>query len=154
MNRETYKKRLLWMVSASMKLKTCLLFGRKGMTNLDSVFKSRHDFVDKGMYSQSYGFSRSHVWMWKLDHVESWVPKNSCFWTVMLMTLETPLDRKEIKSFNPKGKQPWIFIGSTVTEAPILWPPDAKRQLIGKDPDAGKVWRQKEKGMAEDEMVR
>ena len=154
MNRETYKKRLLWMVSASMKLKTCLLFGRKGMTNLDSVFKSRHDFVDKGMYSQSYGFSRSHVWMWKLDHVESWVPKNSYFWTVMLMTLETPLDRKEIKSFNPKGKQPWIFIGSTVTEAPILWPPDAKRQLIGKDPDAGKDWRQKEKGAAADEMVR
>ena len=63
------------MVTASMKLKTCLLFGRKAMTNLDS----RHDFVDKGMYSQSYGFSRSHVWMWKLDHVESWVPKNSYF---------------------------------------------------------------------------
>ena len=120
------------MVTASMKLKTRLLFGRKGMTNLDNVFKSRHDFVDKGMYSQSYGFSRSHVWMWKLDHVESWVPKNSCFWTVMLMTLETPLDRKEIKSFNPKGKQPWIFIGSTVTEAPILWPPDARDNSLEK----------------------
>ena len=126
------------------------------MPNLDSILKKqRHCFGNKGPSSQSYGFSSSHVWMWELDHKEDWVPKNRCFWTVVLEnTLENLLGFKEIKSVNPKGNQPWIFIGSIDTEAPILWRPDAKSQLIWKDPDAGKDWRQKEKGMAEDEMVR
>ena len=116
----------------------------------------RHYFADKDPSNQSYGFSSSHVWMWELDHKESWAPKDGCFWTVVLeKTLENPLDSKEIKSVNPKGNQPWIFIGraDAETEALILWPPDVKSQLIGKDPDAGKDWGQEEKGMTEDEMV-
>ena len=98
-------------------------------------------------YSQSYGFSCSHVQMWELDHKEGWTPKNWCFWTVVLeKTLESPLDNKEIKIVNTKGNQPWIFIGRTdaEAEAPILWPPDGKNWLIGKDPDTGKDWKQKE----------
>ena len=101
-------------------------------------------------------FSSSHVWMWELDHKESWVPKNWCFWTVVLeKTLESPLDFKEIQPVNPKGNQSWLFIGRTDAEAetPILWPPDAKNWLIGKDPNAGKGWGQEEKGTTEDEMV-
>ena len=97
-----------------------------------------------------------HVWMWELDYKESWVPKNWCFWTMVLeKTLESPLDYKEIQPVHPKGNQSWIFIGRTDTEAeaPILSPPDAKNWLIGKDPDAGKDWRQEEKGMTKDEMV-
>ena len=93
--------------------------------------------------------------MWELDSEESWVPKNWCFWTVVLAkTLESPLDCKEIQPVHPKGDQPWIFIGRTDVEAetPILWPPDEKSWLVGKDPDAGKDWGQ-EKGMTEDEMV-
>ena len=95
--------------------------------------------------------------MWELDYKESWVLKNWCFWTVMLeKTLESPLDCKEVQPVHPKGNQSWIFIGKTdaETEAPILWPPDAKNWLIWKDHNAEKVWRQKEKGMTEDEMVR
>ena len=95
-------------------------------------------------YSQSYSFSSGHVWMWELDHKEGWVPKNRCFQTVVVeKTLESPLDSKEIKLVNPKGNQLWIFTGRTNTEAeaPILWPPDAKSRLNGKDPDAGKDWR-------------
>ena len=130
-----------------------LLLGRKAMTNLDSILK-RHYFADEDLYSQSYGFSSSHVWMWELDHTESWVQKNWCFWTVLLeKTLESPLDCKEIQPVHPKGNQSWIFIRRTDSEAPILWPPDAKSWLIWKDPDAGKDSRQEEKGMTEDEMV-
>ena len=91
-----------------------------------------------------------------MDHKESWALKKWCFWTVVLeMTLESPMDWKEIKSVNPKGNQSWIFIGRTDAKAgaPILWPPDVKNWLIGKDPDARKDWRQEEKGMTEDEMV-
>ena len=94
--------------------------------------------------------------MWELAHKESWVQKSWCFWTVVLeKTLEHPLDCKEIKSVHPKGNQSWIFIGRIDAEAetPILWPPDAKNWLIWKDPDAGKDWRQEEKGMTEDELV-
>ena len=94
--------------------------------------------------------------MWELDHKEGWAPKNWCIRIVGLgKTLESPLDKKEIKPVNPKGNQPWIFTGRTDAEAevPILWPPDAKNWLIGKDPDAGKDWRQEEKGATEDEMV-
>ena len=94
--------------------------------------------------------------MCELDHKKSWVPKNGCFGTVVLeKTLESPLDCKEIKSVNPKGNQFWIFIRRTDAEAetPILWPPDVKNWLIGKDPDAGKDWKQEEKGTTEDELV-
>ena len=94
--------------------------------------------------------------MWELDYKESWAPKNWCFLTVVLMkTLESPLDCKEIQPVHPKGNQSWIFIGRTdvEAEAPIIWPPDAKSWLIGKDPDAGKDWRREEKGITEDETV-
>ena len=113
-------------------------------------------FTHKGLSSQSYGFSNSHVWMWQLDYKESWAPKDWCFWTVVLeKTLESPLDCKEIQPVHPKGNQSSIFIGRTdaKAETPILWPPDVKNWLIWKDPDAGKDWRQKEKRMTEDEMV-
>ena len=106
--------------------------------------------------SQTYGFCSSHVWMWELDYKESWAPKNWCFWTVVLeKTPESPLDSKEIQPVHPKGNQSWIFIGGTDAEAEtlILWPPDVKNWIIGKDPDAGKDWRQEEKGMTEDEML-
>ena len=91
--------------------------------------------------------------MWELDYKESWVPKNWCFWIVVLeKILDSPWDCKETKPVNPKENQPWIFIGRTDAEAetPILWPPDAKNWLIWKDPDAGEDWRQEEKGMTED----
>ena len=125
------------------------------MTNTESSLK-RHHFADKGLHSQSYGFSCSHVRMWNLDHKEGWTRKNWCFWTVVLeKTLWSPLYSKEIKPVNPKGNQPWIFIGRTDAEAetPILQPRDAKNWLTGKDPDARKDWRQEEKGTKEDEMV-
>ena len=92
----------------------------------------------------------------ELDHKEGWAPKNWCFQTVVLeKILKSPMDNMEIKPVNPKGSQPWMFIGNTVAEAEaaILWPPDAKSQFIGKEPDAGKDWKQEEKGMIEDEMV-
>ena len=110
----------------------------------------------KGLFSQSYGFSSSHVWMWNLDHKEGWVPKNWCFWIVVLEnTLENPSDNKKIKPVNPKGNQSWIFTGRTdaEAEAPILWPPDTKSLLIGKAPDAGQDWKQEEKGTTQIEMV-
>ena len=99
-----------------------------------------------------------HVWILELDHKESWGLKNWCFWTVVLVlekTLESPLNSKEIQPVHPKGDQSWIFIGRTdaEAEAPILWPPDEKNWLTGKDPDAGKDWRQEEKGTTEDEIV-
>ena len=116
-----------------------------------------HHFAQKCPSGQSYGFSSRHARMWELDHKEGWEMKNWCFWIVVLeKTLESPLDSKEIKPVNPKGNQPWMFIGRTDAEAEdlILWPPDANSQLIGKDPDAGKDWGQEEKGVTEDEMVR
>ena len=93
--------------------------------------------------------------MWELDCEESWALKNWCFWTVVLKTLESPLDCKDIQPVHPKGDQSWVFIGRTDVEAetPILWPPDVKNWLIWKDPDAGKGWGQEEKGTTEDEMV-
>ena len=118
------------------------------------IKKQRRYFDSKCPSSQSYGFSSSHVWMWELDYKESWAPKNWCFWTVVLeKTLEGPLDCKEIQPVHPKGNQSWIFIGRTDAETPILWPPDAKNWLIRKDPDAGKDWRQEEKGTTEDKVV-
>ena len=126
------------------------------MTNLDSILKSRHYFANKGSSSQSYDFSRSHVWMWEVDYKEGWVPKNWCFWTVVLeKTLERPLDCKEIQPVHSKGDQSWVFIGRTdaKAETPILWPPHAKNWLLGKDRDTERDWRQEEKGMTEDETV-
>ena len=120
------------------------------------IKKQRHYFVDKGPSSHSYGFSTSHVWMWELDYKESWVSKNWCFWTVVLeKTNESPLDCKEIQPAHPKVNQSWILIGrmDAKAETPIIWPPDAKNWLFGRDPDAGKDWRPEEKGMTEDEMV-
>ena len=139
----------------SHEIKKCFLLGRKAMTNLNSILKSR-DITLQGSYSQSYGFSSSHVWIWELDHKEGWMPNNWCFQTVVLeKTRESPLDIKEIKPVNTKGNQPWIFIGRTdaKAEAPILWPPDVKSQLIGKDPDVRKDWGQGEKGTTEGKMV-
>ena len=104
----------------------------------------------------AYGFSSSHVWMWELDYKESWVPKNWCFWTVVLeKTLQCPLDCKEIQPIHPKGDRSWLFTVRTDAEAetPILWPPDAESWLFWKDPDAGKDWGQEKKGTTEDEMV-
>ena len=139
----------------SHEIKRHLLLGRKAMKPRQHIKKQRHYFANKGPYSQSCGFSSSHVWMWELEHQEGWALKNWCFQTVMLeKTLESPLDSKKIKPVNPKGNQPWIFIGRTEAEAPVLWPPDVKSLLTGKDSDAGKDWKQKEKEVAEDEMVR
>ena len=120
------------------------------------IKKQKYFFAGKGLSSQSYGFSSSHVWMWELDYKESWAMKNWCFWTEVLeKTFESPLDSKEIKPVHSRGNQPWIFIGRTEAEAEtlILWPPAVKSQLIGKGLNAGKDWRQKEKWMTEDEMV-
>ena len=121
----------------SHEIKRCLLLGRKAMTNLDSIFKSRHYFTYKGLYSQSYGFSSSHVWMWELDYKESWMLKNWCFWALVLVkTLENPLDCKEIKPVNPKGNQPWIFIGRTDAEAEtqyfghLMWRTDSFEKTL------------------------
>ena len=131
----------LQMVTAAMKLKDAPW--KKSYDKPRQQIKTqKHYFADKDPYSQSYGFTSSHVWMWEFDHKEGWVPKNWCFWTVVLeKTLESPLDCKEIKPVHPKGNPSWIFIGTTDAEAetPILWPPDVKNWLIGKDPDAGKI---------------
>ena len=139
-------------------IKRRLLLGKKSYDKpRECIKKQRHHFADKGPYSQSYGFSSSHVWMWELDYKESWAPKNWCFWTVVLeKILESPLDCKEIQPVHPKGNQSWIFIGraEAEAEAPILWPLDSKSQLIGKDPDAEKDWGQEKNGATEDEMVR
>ena len=142
----------------SHEIKRHLLLGRKVMTNLDSMLKSR----DITLWTKvrlvkavvfpvvMYGCESRTVK--KAEH-----PKNWCFWTVVLeKTLESPLDFKEIQPVHSKGNQSWIFIGRKLqfeAETPILWPPDVKNWLIGKDPDAGKDWRQEEKGMTEDEMV-
>ena len=131
-----------------MKLKDACSLEEKLWQPRQHIKKQRHYFADKGPYSQSYGFSNSHVWMWDLDHKKSWVLKNWCFWTVVLeKILESPLDCKEIKPVNAKGNQPWIFIGTTdaKAEAPILWPPDVKSRLIDKTLMLGKIedWRRR-----------
>ena len=126
------------------------------MTNLDKLLKRRDITLPTKVPSQSYGFSSSHVWMWELDYKESWVPKNWCFWTMVLeKTLESPLNSREIQPVHPKRNESQIFIEKTDAEAetPRLWPLDVKNWLIWKDLDAGQDWRQEEKGMTEDEMV-
>ena len=120
------------------------------------IKKQRHYFANKGPSSQGYGFSSTHVWMWDLDYKESWALKNWCVWTVVMeKTLESPLDCSEIQPVHPKGNQSWIFIGKTdvETESSILRPPEGKIWPIRKHLDAGKDWRQEDKGMSEDEMI-
>ena len=136
------------------KIKRHLLLGRKVMTNLDSILKSRDITLSKNVR-----LVKAMVFPMVLygceGYKEGWASKNWCFWTVVLeKTLECPLDCKEIQPVNSKGNQSWIFIGRTDAEAeiPILWTPDAKNWLIWKDPDSRKDWRQEEKGMTEDEM--
>ena len=143
--------------NCSQEIKRCLLLGRKAITKLDSILKSRDITLPKKVcLIKAMFFSNSHVCMWELDYKESWVLKNWCFWTVVLeKTLESPSNCKEIQPVNPEGNESWIVTGRTDVEAEtaILWPPDAKSSLIGKDPDAGKDWRREEKGTTEDEMV-
>ena len=120
------------------------------------IKKQRYYFANKGPYSQSYVFFSSRVWMWELDPKEGWAVKNWCFWTVVLeKTLESPWDCKEFKPVIPRGNSSRLFMGRTNAEAkaPKFWPPDAEGWLIRRDPNAGKDWRQEEKGMTEDEMV-
>ena len=139
----------------SHKIKRRLLLGRKVMTNLDSILKSRDITLPQRSTWSRLWFSSGHVWMWELDYKESWAPKNWYFWTVMLeKTLESTLDCKEIQPVHPKGDQSWVFIGRKDAEAetPILWPPHMKSWLIGKDPDARRDWGQ-EKGTTEDKMA-
>ena len=146
----------LQMVIAAMKLKDACSWKKSYDQPREHIKKQSHYFAKKGLSSQGYGFSSSHVWMWELDYEENWALNNWCFWTVVLeKTLASPLDCKEIQPVHPKGDQFWIFNGRTDVEAetPILWPPDVKNWLIWKDPAAGKDWRQKEKGTTEDEMV-
>ena len=138
-----------------MKLKNACSLEEKLDQPRQHIKNQRHYFANKSPSSQSCGFSSGRVWMWELDY-KGWVPKNWCFWTVVLeKTLESPLDWKEIQPVHSKGNQSCIFIGRTDAEAEalILWPPDAKSWLIWKDPDAAKDWGQEEKGMTEDEMV-
>ena len=140
----------LQMAIAAMKLKdTCSLEWPTYNQPRQHIKKQRHYFANKGPFSQGYGFSSGHVWMWELDCEESWAPKNWCFWTVVLeKTLESPLECKEIQPVHPKGDQSWVFIGRTDVEAetPRLWPSDGKSWLIGKDPDAGTDWGQRRRG--------
>ena len=127
------------------------------MTNLDSILKSRDITLPTKVHLvKAMVFPVVMLWMWELDCEESWVPKNWCFWSMVLeKTLESPLDCKEIQSVHPKGDQPWVFLGRTDAEdeTPIFWPPHKKSWLIGKDPDARRDWGQEEKGMTEDEMA-
>ena len=146
----------LQMVIAAMKLKDAYSLESYDQSR-QHIQKQRHYFVNKSPSRQGYGFSSGHIWMWNLYYKESWALKNWCFWTVVLeKSLESLLDCKEIQPVHPKGDQSWEFIGRTDVEAetPIFWPPDAKSWLIGKDPDAGKDWRQEEKRTTEDDMVR
>ena len=143
----------MWIVTSATKLKDTCSLEEKLCKHQWHIKKQRHHFADKGPSSQSYGFSSSHVQIWELDHKDGWELKNWCFWTGCWRRLESSLDSKEIKPVNPKSNLPWILIGRTDAEAIILWLPEAKGLFIGKDPDAGKDWKQEEKGMTEDEMV-
>ena len=133
----------------SLEIKRCLLCGRKAMTNLESILKSRDITLPTKVHLVKATVFPAVMWMWELDYKESQAPKNWCFWTA-----SSPLDCKEIKPINPKENQSWILIGRIDAEAdaPVYWPPDMKSWLIGKDPDAGKDWRQEEKGTIEGEM--
>ena len=145
----------LQMVIAAMKLRR-LLLGRKVMTNLDGIFKSRDITLSTKVRLVKAVIFLAVMYGWELDHKESWMPKNWCFWTVVFQkTLERPLYCKELQPVHSKGDQSWVFFGRNDAEAetPVLWPPHVKSWLIGKDPDAGRDWGQEEKGTAEDEMA-
>ena len=132
----------------SHEIKRCLLLGRKAMTNLDNILKSR-DITLPTKVCQSYAFSSSYVWMWELYHKGGWALKNWWVQTVVLRkTLESPLDNKKIKPVHPKGNQPWIFIGRTdvEAEAPTIWPPGVKRDLLEKTLMLGKIEGRKRRG--------
>ena len=140
----------------SHEIERCLLLGRKVMTNLDSMLKSRDITLPTKVCLVKAMVFPVVMYGCELDSEESWAPKNWCFWTVVLgKTLESPLDCKESQPVHPKGDQSWLFIGRTdaKAETPKLWPPDAKSWLIGKDSDAGRDWGQEEKGTTEDEMA-
>ena len=142
-------------MTAAMKLKYACALEEKYHKPRQHIKRQRHHFVNKGSYSQSYGFSSSHVQMWESDYKEVSGPTNWCLQIVVLeKTLESLLDHMEIKLVNLKGNLLWIFIGRTdaKAEVPILWPPDWKSWLTGKDPDAGKDWGEEEQGVTEDEM--
>ena len=146
----SWSPKSLEMVTAAIKLKGACLWKKNYDPPRQHIKRHRHYFADKNPSSQNYGFSSSHVWMWELDHKESWVP---CFWTVVLeKTLQSLLDCKKIKPVHPKGNQSWIFIGRTdaEAEAPILRRPDVKNCLIWKYLD---TWRHEEKGTTEGKMV-
>ena len=138
----------------SHEIKRHLLLGRIAMTNLDTVLKSRDIILPAKVH-----IVKAVVFPVLMYGCESWTIKKAEGWRIDAFelwcwrTLESPLDYREIKPVHSKGNQPWIFIGRTEAEAPVLWPPDAKSWLIGKDPDAGKDWGQVEKGMTEDEMI-
>ena len=139
----------------SHEIKRHLLLGRKDVTNLDSILKSRDITLPTKVHLVKAMVFPVVMYGCELDYRESWAPKNWCFWTVVLQKiLESPSDCK-IQPVHPKGNQSWVFIGRTDVEAetPILWPHDVKNWLIWKDPDPGKDWRWEEKGMTEDEMV-
>ena len=139
----------------SHEIKRCLLLGRKVMTNLDSILKSRDITLStKVRLVKAMVFFSGHVWMWELDSEESWVPKNWCWWCWRRL-LKSPLDCKEIQPVHPKGNQSWIFIGRTDAEAetPLHLPPNMKNWLTGKDPGAGKAWGQEKKEKTENEMI-
>ena len=141
----------------SYEVKRSLLLGRKAMKNPDSILKSRNITLPTNIHSENYGLSSSYVQLWMLAHKEGWHRRTDAFelwcWSRLF---ESPLNSKEIKPIKPKGNRPGICIGRTCAEAeaPVLWPLDAKSPFIGKGPDAGKDWRQEEKGTTEDVMVR
>ena len=145
----------LQMVTEAMKLKDTCSLEEKLWSTLTTYWKAETLLCQQRSIQlrQSYGFYSSHVWMWELDRKERWAPKKWCFWTVVKKTRENRL--QEIKSVNRKGNWSWRFIGRTdaEAEASILWPYDAKSQLIGKEPDAEKDWGQKEKWVTEVEVV-
>ena len=140
----------------SYEIKRCLLLGRKVMINLNSILKGRYiTLLTKVCRVKAMVFPVVNYGCWELVHKKDWAQKNLYFWIMVLeKTVESPLDCKEVRPINPKGNQPWIFTGGTDVAPPIIWPPDVKSWLFGKVPDARKVWNQKGKRVAEDEMVR
>ena len=143
-------------MDCSHEIKRHLVLGRKAMTNLDNILRSRDITLPTKVHTVKAMIFPVIMYRCELDYKEGWMPNNWCSQIVVLKkTLENPLDCKVSKSANPKGNKPWILIGRTLAEAetPILWPPDVKSQLIGKDPDARRDWRQEEKWATEDEIV-
>ena len=138
----------------SQEIKRHLLLGRKVMTNLDSILKSRDITLQTKVHLVNTMVFPVVMYGCESWTIESWAQKNWCFWTALLeKILLSPLDCKDIQPVHPKGDQSWVFIGGTDVEAETPWPPHANSWLTGKDPDAGKDWGQEKKGMTEDELV-